>query len=67
MWKVAVSMPCPIAQSTVRSKTDGVVLVHAEDEAAVHHHAEVVEPPHRLPVVAVEVLDLALLAERRAG
>ena len=22
MWKVAVSMPCPIAQATVRSKTD---------------------------------------------
>ena len=42
-----------------------VVLVHAEDEAAVHHHAQAVQPPDRLRVVAVEVLDLALGAEAR--
>ena len=67
MWKVAVSMPWSIAQSTVRSKTDGVVLVHAEDEAPVHHHAEVVQPAHRRVVVAAEVLDLALRAQAPPG
>ena len=49
MWNVAVSMPCSIAQSIVRSKTDGVVVVHAEDEAPVDHHAEVVQPTDQPP------------------
>ncbi len=42
-----------------------VVLVHAEDEAPVHHHPQAVQPPHRLAVIAVEVLDLALGAQAR--
>ena len=62
-WKVAVSMPCAIAHSTVRSKTERVVLVHAEDEAGVDHHAEVVEAADGGVVVAAEVLALALRAQ----
>src|SRR4051794_6588539 len=40
-----------------------VVVVHAKDKAAVDHHSEVMEPAHRLVIVAVEVLMLALLKQ----
>ena len=62
MWNVAVVMPCSIAQSTVRAEHVLVVLVHAEDEAAVDHDAEAVQPVGDGGVVAAEVL--ALVAAR---
>lgn len=40
----------------------GTVVVHAEDEACVDHHPEVVEASNRRGVVAVEVLNLVLIA-----
>jgi hypothetical protein len=51
-----------MAHSTVRSK-QRVVLVEAEDEARVHHHAEVVEPADGGRVVAAQVLPFALRPE----
>ena len=65
MWNVAVSMPCSIAHSTVRSNTDSIVAIHAEDEAAVDHHAEVVQTADGRAVVAAQVLVLALLEQVR--
>jgi hypothetical protein len=43
----------------------GIVLVHAEDEARVDHHPEVVQPPHGSGVVVVQVLELAAGAQGR--
>ena len=40
-----------------------VIRIHAEDETAVDHHAEAVQPPDRGGVVAVEILKLVLLAQ----
>ena len=37
-----------------------VVLVHAKNEAAIDHHSQVVETSYCLPVVAAEILELAL-------
>ena len=41
----------------------GDVMVHPEDEAAVHHHAELVQSPDRGRVVSAYVLVLALLLQ----
>ena len=41
----------------------GVVLIHAEDEAAVDHHSQVVEAADRGAVVPSQVVVLVLLAE----
>ena len=41
-----------------------VVLVQAEDEAAIDHHAQLVEAAHGQVVVVTDVVDLASLAER---
>ena len=47
----------------MRSKTALVVVVHAEDEAAVDHHAQIVQPADGGVVIAVEVLVLVLRAQ----
>ena len=52
-----------MAQSTVRSNTDASSRIHPEHEAAVDHHAEIVQPADRRAVVASQVLILALLGE----
>ncbi len=41
----------------------GVLAVHAEDEAGVDHHAEIVEPDDGLRIVPTEVLGLAVLGQ----
>jgi hypothetical protein len=43
----------------------GVVVVHAEDEAAVDHHAEVAQPLDRSAVVTMQVLLLVGLRQVR--
>jgi hypothetical protein len=45
----------------------GVVSVHPEHEAAVDHDTVIVEPPDGRIIVAVEILELALLAEIRGA
>ena len=67
MWKVAVVIPTWTAQSTVRREDIAVVSVQAEDEAAVDHDAEAVEPAHDLAIAAAEVLALAGALEAAAG
>ena len=63
MWNVAVSIPCA-DRPVHRSVEHGcVVSIHSEDEAAIHHHVVVVEAPDGGAVVAVEVLELPLLAQ----
>src|SRR5690242_3668509 len=44
-----------------------VVLVHAENEARVDHDAEVMQAADRSGVVAIEVLEFALLAQVRGA
>ena len=51
MWNVAHSSRFASIQSTVRSKTSGPVVVEAEDEAAVHLDAVVVQERHAAGVV----------------
>ena len=54
-----------MAHSTVRANTDAIVSIHPEDEAAVDHHAEAVQPANRGGIVAAQVLVLPLLGEVR--
>jgi hypothetical protein len=49
---------CPFDRAVEHGR---VVSVHAKHEAAVDHHAEIVQPAYRGRVVAAEVLELALL------
>jgi hypothetical protein len=41
----------------------GVVIVHAEDEARIDHHAELTQPTDRGGVVATQVLPLVVVAQ----
>jgi hypothetical protein len=63
MWNVAVSIPCWIAHSDGAVEDVRAVVVHAEHEAAVDHHAQLVEAADRLRVVPPDVLVLALLRQ----
>ena len=40
-----------------------IVVIHAEDEAAVDHHAEIVQAANRIAIIAPQVLVLALLQQ----
>ena len=62
MWNVAVVMPCADRPVHRPRKHRLVVVVHAEDEAAVDHDAEVVQAIGDGGVVAAEVLALVAAA-----
>ncbi len=65
MWKVAVSMPCRDRPGDGALEDGGVVLIHAEDEAGVDHHAQGVQAADGLfvRVALPQVMRFALLAQ----